>query len=152
MWINPEPLTNRACSIRTGEYWPSTRGSTDRAKWLFIIWHSVSDSKLHFRWLAFKNVRRLNPSLKFRKIFNLFSFFWYFQCEEWQHSHFLFAVLVANLNLPLSLQNKIHGLDRFHGNGPYCKILTEKEPIRAPGFAQDWVCHVIISDTAQLNV
>ena len=39
------------------------------------------------------------------------------------------------LNLQASLQNKRHGLDRFHGNGPYCKILTEKEPIRAEGFA-----------------
>ena len=28
---------------------------------------------------------------------------------------------------------KIRGLDRFHGNGPYCKILTEKEPMRAQG-------------------
>ena len=27
----------------------------------------------------------------------------------------------------------MHGLDRFHGNGPYCKILTEKEPMRAQG-------------------
>ena len=34
------------------------------------------------------------------------------------------------LNLPASLQNKRHGLDSFHGHGPYCKILTEKEPIR----------------------
>ena len=24
-------------------------------------------------------------------------------------------------------------MDRFHGNGPYCKILTEKEPMRAQG-------------------
>ena len=39
------------------------------------------------------------------------------------------------LNLPASLQNKNTRLDRFHGNGPYCKILTEKEPIRAQGFA-----------------
>ena len=34
-------------------------------------------------------------------------------------------------------------MDHFHGNGPYCKILTEKEPIRAQGFAEDWVCHII---------
>ena len=32
-------------------------------------------------------------------------------------------------------KTKIYGLDRFHGNGPYCKILTEKEPIRSQGFA-----------------
>ena len=30
-------------------------------------------------------------------------------------------------------KTKIHGSDRFHGNGPYCKILTEKEPMRAQG-------------------
>ena len=30
-------------------------------------------------------------------------------------------------------KTKIYGLDRFHGNGPYCKILTEKEPMRAQG-------------------
>ena len=35
----------------------------------------------------------------------------------------------------LRYKTKIHGLDRFHGNGPYCKILTEKEPIRAQGFS-----------------
>ena len=40
---------------------------------------------------------------------------------------FSFAVLVANLRS----KTKIHGLDRFHGNGPYCQSLTEKEPIRA---------------------
>ena len=47
--------------------------------------------------LHLKNVRLLHPSLKFRKNFNLFSFCWYFQCEEWQFSHFFFAVLVANV-------------------------------------------------------
>ena len=35
----------------------------------------------------------------------------------------------------LRSKTKIHQLDRFHGNGPYCKILTKKEPIRAQGFA-----------------
>ena len=57
-----------------GPIFPSTAQASSVSK-LFIIWHSVSDSKIHF-WL-----------------------------------------------------------DRFHGNGPYCKILTEKEPIRAQGFA-----------------
>ena len=33
-------------------------------------------------------------------------------------------------------KTKVQGLDRLHGNGPYCKIPTEKEPIRALGFAQ----------------
>ena len=29
---------------------------------------------------------------------------------------------------------KIHSMDRFHGNGPYGKIPTKKEPIRTLGF------------------
>ena len=59
---------------------------------------------------------------------------------------FFFAVLIANVEFAgfAPKLTKIHGLDRFHGNGPYCKILTEKEPIRAQGFALDWVCHIII--------
>ena len=32
-------------------------------------------SEMHFRWLALKNVRLLDLSLKFRKNFNLYSFF-----------------------------------------------------------------------------
>ena len=49
-----------------------------------------------------------------------------------------FAVLVANYEFAgFAPKTKIHGLDRFHGNGPYCKIPTEKEPIRALGFAQN---------------
>ena len=51
------------------------------------------------------------------------------------HSFFS-AVLVANFEFAsFTPKQKVHGLDRFHGNGPYCKILTEKEPIRAQGFA-----------------
>ena len=34
-----------------------------------------------------------------------------------------------------SLQRKIHRLDCFHGNGPYFKTLTEREPSRAQEFA-----------------
>ena len=33
-----------------------------------------------------------------------------------------------------SWNKKIHGLDRFSGNGPYGKIPTKKEPIRMLGF------------------
>ena len=33
-----------------------------------------------------------------------------------------------------SLNEKIHGLDRFRGNGPYGKIPTKQEPIRTLGF------------------
>ena len=43
------------------------------------------------------------------------------------------------LNLPASLQNKNNGLDRFHGNGPYCKILTEKNHSEH----RDLLCHII---------
>ena len=41
---------------------------------------------------------------------------------------FFFAVLVANFE--------------FAGFAPIQKY-TEKEPIRAQGFASDWVCHII---------
>ena len=60
--------------------------------------------------------------------------------------HPFFAVLLLFfrqiLNLPALLQNKNTRIG-FHENGPYCKILTEKEPIRAQGFAEDWLCHII---------
>ena len=43
------------------------------------------------------------------------------------------AMLV--LNLPAFENKKYTAYDRFHGNGPYGKIPTKKEPIRALGFA-----------------
>ena len=68
------------CEGGTGEYWPSVeavrtslrsvRSATTEGQYspvrpshsvskLFIIWHSViSDSKMHFRWLALKGFRR----------------------------------------------------------------------------------------------
>ena len=46
------------------------------------------------------------------------------------------SVLVTNFEFAgFAPKQKPHGLDRIHGNGPYCKILTEEEPIRAQGFA-----------------
>ena len=43
-----------------------------------------------------------------------------------------FAVLVANFEFAAFVsQNK----NTWLGNGPYFKILTDKEPIRAQGFA-----------------
>ena len=36
-------------------------------------------------------------------------------------------------NLPALLQTKIHRLDRFHANGPCCKILTEKKTNQSTG-------------------
>ena len=35
----------------------------------------------------------------------------------------------------LCSKTKIHGLDRFHENGPNCEMPSEKEPIKAHGFA-----------------
>jgi len=43
------------------------------------------------------------------------------------------AMLV--LNLPAFENQKYTAYDRFHGNGPYGKIPTKKEPIRTLGFA-----------------
>ena len=37
------------------------------------------------------------------------------------------------LNSPAFENNKYKADDRFHGNGPYDKILTKKEPIRMLG-------------------
>ena len=39
---------------------------------------------------------------------------------------------------------KYTSYDRFHGNGPYGKILTKKEPIRTLGFTPILPCHIII--------
>ena len=47
---------------------------------------------------------------------------------------FFFAVLVANFEFAVFAPKQKY---------TYCKILTEKEPIRAQGFAEDWVCHII---------
>ena len=62
------------------------------------------------------------------------------------HSFFFSLFWLQILNFRLRFKTKIHRLDRFHGNGPYCKILTEKEPIRAQGSAEDWVCHIIMKN------
>jgi len=39
------------------------------------------------------------------------------------------------LNLPAFENKKNTAYDRFHGNGAYDEILTQKEPIRTLGFA-----------------
>ena len=51
------------------------------------------------------------------------------------------------MNLLALLRNKTTRLE----NGPYCKIPTEKEPTRALGFAQDWLCHITIKDTFHIG-
>ena len=102
---------------RTGEYWPevmavrtslrSVRTKTTEGQYSTVrLEQARLVSSLLYDTLSLivkctsgglhKNVRLLHLSLKFRKNFNLSSFFWYFQCEEWHYSLFLFAVLVAN--------------------------------------------------------
>ena len=51
------------------------------------------------------------------------------------------AMLV--LNLPAFENKKYTAYDRFHGNGPYGKIPTNKEPIRTLGFISRLPCHII---------
>ena len=48
--------------------------------------------------------------------------------------------------LPAFENKKYTSYDHFHGNGPYGKIPTKKEPIRTPGFAPRLPCHIIKRD------
>ena len=50
--------------------------------------------------------------------------------------------------LPAFENKKYTSYDHFHGNGPYGKIQTKKEPIRTPGFTPRLPCHIIILSTA----
>ena len=47
--------------------------------------------------------------------------------------------------LPAFENKKYTSYDHFHGNGPYGKIPTKKEPIRTPGFTPRLPCHIITS-------
>ena len=47
--------------------------------------------------------------------------------------------------LPTFENKKYTSYDHFHGNGPYGKIPTKKEPIRTPGFTPRLPCHIIMS-------
>ena len=47
--------------------------------------------------------------------------------------------------LPAFENKKYTSYDHFHGNGPYGKIPTKKEPIRTPGFTPRLPCHIIRS-------
>ena len=49
--------------------------------------------------------------------------------------------------LPAFENKKYTSYDHFHGNGPYGKIPTKKEPIRTPGFTPRLPCHIIIFNT-----
>ena len=46
--------------------------------------------------------------------------------------------------LPAFENKKYTSYDHFHGNGPYGKIPTKKEPIRTPGFTPRLPCHIMI--------
>ena len=45
--------------------------------------------------------------------------------------------------LPAFENKKYTSYDHFHGNGPYDKIPTKKEPLRTPGFTPRLPCHII---------
>ena len=51
------------------------------------------------------------------------------------------VILVSKL--PAFENKKYTSYDHFHGNGPYGKIPTKKEPIRTPGFTPRLPCHII---------
>ena len=53
------------------------------------------------------------------------------------------------LKLPAFENKKYTSYDHFHGNSPYGKIPTKKEPIRTPGFTPRLPCHIIIMNTSQ---
>ena len=48
--------------------------------------------------------------------------------------------------LPAFENKKYTSYDHFHGNGPYGKIPTKKEPIRTPGFTPRLPCHIIMGN------
>ena len=53
--------------------------------------------------------------------------------------------------LPAFENKKYTSYDHFHGNGPYGKIPTKKEPIRTPGFTPRLPCHIIIHNINSNN-
>ena len=58
---------------------------------------------------------------------------------------FFFTVLVARFEFAgFASEQKYTDWTVSMETVPYCKILTEKEPIRTQGFAEDWVCRIII--------
>ena len=61
-------------------------------------------------------------------------------------ANFLFVVLVAKFEFAgfRKQKNTVRAYDRFHGNGPYGKIPTKKEPIRMHGFTSRLPCHIIM--------
>ena len=48
--------------------------------------------------------------------------------------------------------NKYTAYDRFHGNRPYGKIPTKKEPIRTLGITSRPSCHIILWDTTYIVI
>ena len=65
-------------------------------------------------------------------------------------SSLLYGTRVMLVLKLLAFENKKYtSYDHFHGNGPYGKIPTKKEPIRTPGFTPRLPCHIINDDTAR---
>ena len=61
-------------------------------------------------------------------------------------SGFLFVVLAVNFQIcRCGRKQKYAAYDRFHGNGPYGKIPTKKEPTRTRGYTSRLPCHIIIT-------
>ena len=54
--------------------------------------------------------------------------------------------------LPTFENKKYTSYDHFHGNGPYGKIPTKKEPIRMSGFTPRLPCHIINAVISFLSV
>ena len=59
-------------------------------------------------------------------------------------SSLLYGTRVMLVSKLPAFENKKYTLyDHFHGNSPYGKIPTKKEPIRTPGFTPRLPCHII---------
>ena len=59
-------------------------------------------------------------------------------------SSLLYGTRVMLVSKSPAFENKKYtSYDHFHGNGPYGKIPTKKEPIRTPGFTPRLPCHII---------
>ena len=93
-----------------------------------------------------ENVRLLYPCFKFRKNFNLFSFFWQFHFEEWQYSQFFFSRWFGSKFWICQLRpkEKYTGWTVFMETVRTAKFSPRKiqsEHRDLPN-NKDWVCHV----------
>ena len=116
-----------------GPIFPSMARVSSVSK-LFIIWHSVSDSKIHFRWLAPSSSIHL---WNFGKISIFLASSGSFNLKNDKFHSFFSLFWLQILNWPALLRNKNTQIGWFpwKQSVPYCEILTKKEPIRAQGFS-----------------